>query len=348
MFGRGFTGRVDLRAGRDTLARLLVNQPFFGRRRITTTGSVFYIEETRESFESLRRGGQLEAQRIGNSSRTGLLFDYRLVDQLDLVTPDPSETGSASGDPLDEPIDPADRDFEEVQIASLTPNWQLDHRDNPVNPTRGWNTNLQVQYAFPLFQAEEEFLKSFLQYVQYADFGWFGSFGGSFRVGGIEPFKDPILGDGEDFVEGLDSFLIPISERFFAGGSTTHRAYRRDTLGICGDTLRPVGVDSALPILEQCELATDYLPVGGNGQLLFNLDYRFPIAGPVQGNVFFDSGNVWSSWRDINFSDLKNGVGLGLRYLSPVGPIRLEAGWKLDRLPGEDPYVIFFSVGNAY
>ncbi len=98
MLGRGVSGRVDLRAGRDSLARLLLYQPFLGRRRITTTGSLFYIEETRESFESLRRGGQLEAQRVGNNSRTGILFDYRLVDQLDLVTgqgpADPDETRS--------------------------------------------------------------------------------------------------------------------------------------------------------------------------------------------------------------------------------------------------------------
>jgi outer membrane protein insertion porin family/translocation and assembly module TamA len=345
MFGRGVSGRVDLRAGRDSLARLLLYQPFLGRRRITTTGSLFYIEETRESFESLRRGGQFEAQRVGNSSRTGVLFDYRLVDQVDLVT---------GGTPTD-PTEPGNRDLEEIQIASLTPAWQLDHRDSPVNPLAGWSTNLQVQYAFPLFQADEEFLKSFIQYTHFFDFGWLGSLGGSFRLGGIEPLDKaeeglPDLPDEPDTIEIQDSAYVAISERYFAGGSTTHRAYRRDALGICGETLVPFFENGApdLPIEELCLIAPEYRAIGGNGQLLLNLDYRFPIAGPFMGNVFVDAGNVWGSWRNINLSDIKTGVGVGVRYLSPVGPIRLEAGWKLDRLPGEDPYVIFFSVGNAF
>ena len=338
MLGRGVTGRLDLRLGRDTLARVLLNQPFFGRRRITTTGSLFYIEETRDSFESLRRGGQVEAQRIGKHSRTGLLFDYRQVDILEFEGFDPGEV---------------DRDLEEVQIASITPNYQLNHRDDPVNPTSGWTTNLQFQYAFPLFQAQEEFLKTFVQYTHFFNLGWLGSIGGSMRVGGIEPYKDPPEVPVEpDILEDLPSALVPISERFFAGGSTTHRSYRRDRLGICGDTLIPVVAEEeralSRSVEEECANAIDYVPIGGNGQLLFNFDYRFPIAGPIGGNVFLDIGNVWSDWRDIDLSQLKNGLGLGVRYLSPIGAIRLEAGWKLDRLPGEDPYAIFFSVGNAY
>ncbi len=338
LFGRGVTSRVDLRLGRDILARALVNRPFFGPRRLSTTGSLFYIEETRDSFESLRRGGQVEAQRIGRHSRTGLLFDYRLVDILEFEGFDPGDV---------------ERDLEEVQIASITPNYQLNYRDDPVNPTSGWTSNLQVQYAFPLFQAEERFLKSFLQYTRFFDLGILGSIGGSFRVGGIEPLKDSQeTKQIPESLEDLSSALIPISERFFAGGSTTHRAYNRDKLGICGDTLVPVVPEdlriSTNSLEDDCAAATGYVPVGGNGQVLFNFDYRFPIAGPIGGNLFFDIGNVWSDWRDIDLAQLKSGLGLGLRYLSPIGAIRLEAGWKLDRLPGEDPYAIFFSVGNAY
>ena len=357
MFGRGVSGRVDLRGGRDSLARLLLYQPFLGRRRITTTGSLFYIEETRDTFESLRRGGQLEFQRIGKNSRTGVLFDYRLVD---LIVDEPLDTG---GEPMppepempivtdDPPLDvEIDLDLREVQIASLTPSWLLDHRNSPVNPSAGWSTNLLVQYAFPLFNAEEHFLKSFLQYTQFFDIGWLGSFGGSFRVGAIEPLDKTKADTLPDFGENIqDSFYVAISERYFAGGSNTHRAYNRDKLGICGETLIPDGPNE-IPIEERCENATEdteYSAIGGTGQLLLNIDYRFPIAGPIMGNVFVDTGNVWSSWRNINLSEIKTGVGLGIRYLSPVGPIRLEAGWNLDRLPGEDSYVIFFSVGNAY
>ena len=133
----------------------------------------------------------------------------------------------------------------------------------------------------------------------------------------------------------LASGLIPVSERFFAGGRTTHRAYERDTLGIPGKTLIPV--DGAV------------FEAGGNGLFLLNLDYRFPIAGQFGGTVFFDLGNVWADWRDVDPADLKPGIGLGLRYRSPIGPVRLEIGWKLDPVPGESTNPVFFlSLGNPF
>ena len=119
---------------------------------------------------------------------------------------------------------------------------------------------------------------------------------------------------------------MPIAERFFAGGDATHRAYGRDELGIRGETLilKPSG--------------TGFLPVGGDGLLLFNLEYRFPVFGDFGGTLFYDTGNVWADWRSIRPRTLKNGVGLGARYLSPIGPIRAGIGWKLDRERGESAY----------
>ena len=90
------------------------------------------------------------------------------------------------------------------------------------------------------------------------------------------------------------------------------------------------------------------MPVGGNGLLLFNLEYRFPIAGDFGGTVFFDSGNVWADWRSIGLEDLKNGAGLAGSYLSPLGPIRAGVGWKLDREPRESAYELFVNIGNAF
>ena len=89
-------------------------------------------------------------------------------------------------------------------------------------------------------------------------------------------------------------------------------------------------------------------PVGGNGLVLVNLDYRFPIFGGLGGVVFADAGNVWADWRDLRAGDLELGLGAGVRYLSPIGPLRLEIAWKTDRRPGEDAYKIFLSVGNPF
>jgi outer membrane translocation and assembly module TamA len=107
-------------------------------------------------------------------------------------------------------------------------------------------------------------------------------------------------------------------------------------LGIVGETLLDRG-------------GGDFLELGGNGLFILNLDYRFPIAGPLGGTVFFDLGNVWADWRDLDPSDLEAGAGLGLRYRSPIGPVRISVGWKIDsQLRRSDKPVFFLSFGNPF
>ena len=192
-----------------------------------------------------------------------------------------------------------------------------------------------MERAFPSFSAEASFTKLFWQQTQYLSLGDWGTLAGSFRMGIIEPGSsgtelDPILPPD------LPSAAIPISERFFAGGRTTHRAFERDSLGIPGQSLieRPDG---------------SLLEVGGNGLLLFNLDYRFPISGAIEGVVFTDVGQVWGDWQKVDLDELRWGLGFGVRYASPVGPIRLEVGWKVDTRSFEDDDPVFLlSFGNPF
>ena len=117
---------------------------------------------------------------------------------------------------------------------------------------------------------------------------------------------------------------MAISERFFAGGRNSHRAYDRDALGVVGETiLLAIDEDAAgNPVL-------DLMPTGGHGLLLVNLDYRFPIFGALQGEVFADAGNVWRDWADVDPREIKLGVGLGLRYRLPIGPLRIDVDCAL-------------------
>ena len=66
------------------------------------------------------------------------------------------------------------------------------------------------------------------------------------------------------------------------------------------------------------------------------------------GTVFYDAGNVWADWRDIDPMAVKQGAGVGLRYLSPIGPLRVDVGWKLDREHGEPKSAVLVSFGNAF
>ena len=155
----------------------------------------------------------------------------------------------------------------------------------------------------------------------------------------IEPLgqtRESQVDVGED---GIDN-PIPIGERFFAGGRTSHRGYERDLLGITGET-RIADIDPESG-------AVQLLPAGGNGLFLVNLEYRFPILGSLGGTLFFDAGNVWRDWREFNPDEIRYSAGFGMRYRSPIGPVRLEAGWNLDPQPGEDSVEIHLTFGNPF
>lgn len=322
--GRADRLQLDVRVNeRDRRFRLIFDQPSLPRFKIPITYSLFRQDEERESFTVQDTGVQVTLTKDLPRLRLGLTYDYRLVKLLETE--------------LDPQIDREDR---ERQISSLTPNIYVDRRDDPLDPSRGFLSSIRVEYAFPFIEATADFAKLFVQHAAYAPLGRAGVLAASLRLGAIEPLdlgaeRDPLV------PADLASGLIPVSERFFAGGRTTHRAYERDKLGVPGQTLLAVGGD----VLEEGEL----FEAGGNGLFLLNVDYRFPIAGAFGGTVFFDLGNVWSDWRNFEPDEMKPGVGLGFRYRSPIGPVRLEVGWKLDPEPGEDRSPVFFiSLGNPF
>jgi outer membrane protein assembly complex protein YaeT len=329
VFGRAYSLRADLRLSqRDSRFRLVFDQPYVWQLPVTLTSLLFWEDETRldKPYEVTRYGARTEASRTFGTRRVSLGLDYRRV-ELSL------EPGLALSD-----VDRQDRPY---RLASLVPSFFWDRRDDPLTPTRGWSSLLQLQYAFPVLDADAEFLKAFAQQTWYRPLGRFGVFASSLRVGGIEPYQK-LAGGDPNLPDDLPNSNVFIDERFFAGGRNTHRGYERDRLGVPNQTLicnQPAA---------ECGPG-DYQPVGGNGLLLVNLEYQFPVAGAFGGTVFYDTGNVWADWRDIDFSGLKPGAGVGVRYLSPIGPIRGEVGWPLDPELGEESKPVYFlSFGTAF
>lgn len=323
VLGRAYSLRTDLRWSQegDQRFRFIFNQPYLFEQPISLTTTLFYQSEARSNrpFEATR-GARVEAVRVFTDRRVSLGLDYRIV-ELDL---DPAAAANT--------IELVDQKY---RVNDLVPSFFWDRRNDPITPTRGWSSLLQLQYAFPSSLTDTELLKVFAQQTQYLDLGRPGVVAASLRVGGIEPFST-LVPTPKDPLAGFPSRDVPIGERFFAGGDTTHRAYGRDELGIRGQSLLLASNQK------------DYIPVGGDGLLLLNLEYRFPVFDGFGGTIFFDSGNVWPDWRSIRLGGVKNGVGLGARYLSPIGPIRAGIGWKLDREPGEPAYELFFNIGNPF
>ncbi|MBI3354467.1 MAG: outer membrane protein assembly factor BamA [Nitrospirae bacterium] len=207
----------------------------------------------------------------------------------------------------------APEDQGHIAISSLNPSIIIDTRDNPFNPARGFIAGLSVKNAANYLGSEAEFIKMSLQT------SWYYS-----------PIKRTVLalsargGIGKAFG---DSVEMPISERFMAGGRTTVRGYQQNFLG-------PKGNDGT--------------PTGGNAMLILNAELRFNLPYNI-GLVFFvDGGNVWLTYEKFRFKDLKYTTGAGIRYNTPIGPLRLDYGYKLDREVGEDVGEWHFTLGHAF
>ena len=327
--GRAYTLRTDLLVvgKRDQIFRIRFDQPYTARWALPVSYSLFYFSEDKEDWEVVRWGARIEAEKNYPDRRVALAYDYRIVETVIDSDFPPGLRG----------VRREDRPYE---LSSLIPSFLWDRRNDPIQATRGWSSLAQLQYAFPALGTEGDFLKLFLQQTQYLDLRSYGTVAASLRVGGIEPF-DTLPDLDPELPERLPNANVFIDERFFAGGANTHRAYGRDDLGLRGQTLilRPDRVG---------DQEDDFAAVGGTGLLLFNLEYRFPLFGAVGGTVFYDAGNVWADWRDMDPAGLKGGAGLGIRYLSPIGPLRLDVGWKLDREPGERDFAVSVSFGNPF
>jgi translocation and assembly module TamA len=127
---------------------------------------------------------------------------------------------------------------------------------------------------------------------------------------------------------------LPASERFFAGGDTTIRGFALDTVG-APNTISSTG-----------------FPRGGNAVLLMNGELRVPVWKDIGAVTFMDGGNVFDRVTEFDLGELRGSVGFGLRYRSPIGAIRFDVGFKLDRrVIGEElePRRAFhFSLGQAF
>lgn len=333
--GLAYSLRSYLEIGEEARrANVTFHQPYLREHPVELTSTAFYEEESKvviRPYELERWGARSDAVRVFGDRRVSLGLGYRNLEVTKLA------------DALALNLLELEEGEEDYQVTSLVPSFHWDRRNDPILATRGWDTVLQLEYAFPLADSQAHFAKLFLQQNQYFDLGRWGVFVVSARFGGIEPFVD--LPPGNPDLPDLASGDVLISERFVAGGDASHRAYARNELGIRGLTLLPVVTPR-----DDGGQDVDFDPVGGNGLLIANLEYRFPIAGPVGGFLFYDVGNVWPDWQDIDLGQAKEGIGVGVQYLSPIGPIRAGVGWKLEieRDPDEKPYQFFLTLGAPF
>jgi outer membrane protein insertion porin family len=302
-------------------------------------------DNTRPGVHLLQRGTSIEATKVAlQRTRWSLRYEYRITECIDgslclLLREDDDDDPETP--PEQRPVEGLDRSLSNIEISSINPTFFWDTRDDIIDPHRGFFTSASVEYAFPFISADANFMKEYFQGALYIPISQRTVIALSGRVGLIQP-----LG-------GTDHEDVPLSERFTAGGENSHRAFRLDRLGeYCYDENDVKIADCVGTLFRRRDRKTGVaegpvLPAGGSGLLLFNAEYRFPIFGPVGGAVFGDVGNVFADSK-IRFDELRYGAGIGVRYLSPVGPLRIDVGFPLDRRHWEDSVVYFISLGYAF
>jgi outer membrane protein assembly complex protein YaeT len=212
-----------------------------------------------------------------------------------------------------------------LNVGALNTALAWDTRDSFLDATRGHFLTNAFQFAPTQFGSDLPFVK------------YFGSYSRYFPL--TKPAKIPFGGSLEQsrlifatglrvgLAKGFDQDIISPTERFFAGGGTTIRGFKQDTVG---------------PINEEG------VPVGGNSLFIWNNELRFPLFSILEGVGFLDIGNVYPTVADFDPLDVRKAAGFGLRFRTPFFLVRVDYGFKLDRRPGESRGALFFSIGQAF
>ncbi len=269
--------------------------------------------------------------------------------------------------------------FEQPTLVSqFGVTWARDARDNPADATKGSFNSLDFGVADTAIGSSASFLRMFYQNSTYHPLGRRFSFARAFRFGVLLPYKDTVSLAFPAQTTAVQ--LIPLPERFFAGGGTSLRGFALNQAG-------------------PRDLAG--FPVGGQALMEFHQEFRFPMRLPFVGTalggaLFYDGGNVYSRLSRITFrayppkpifnsanptecqfnctnelNYFAHTVGFGLRYSTPVGPIRVDLGFPINRpqfvspiCPNDDPacldgrngfhasrlpgFQIFFNLGSTF
>ena len=194
---------------------------------------------------------------------------------------------------------------------SLMPTFTYDTRDNVFDPTSGWYSSLSIEKAGGFLRGDYNFTKYNLTLRTYLSTDFFKDI---FNIGGFKKITDNLSKGVLAFraMGGMADTDLPSFAEYQVGGMNTIRGY-------------------------------DSGEFSGDKSLVFNAEYRFPLAENFQAVLFVDWGQTWDIEESIDIADLKFGRGVGVRFDTPIGPIRLDYG-----INEEGIGKTYFSIGHTF
>jgi len=213
-------------------------------------------------------------------------------------------------------------------VSSITPRLTRNTLNHAFDPTGGSLQDLSVEVAglggedFVKAEFRNRLYYTFLRSKRFGDFTY--SLGTTFGWG---------TGEG-----GVDEDDLPLFERYFPGGINSIRGYEARSLGPREARRNRFG---------RVEFTT---PVGGSVLVVLNNELIFPVARGIglKGVLFVDAGNAYKDLDDVSEDKTRYSVGGGVRWLSPLGPLRVELGIPFNDKPEDDTSLILFSFGGPF
>ncbi len=309
LFGRGQRAALAGRFGTRTIAYdFSFTEPYFLDTPLSVGIDLFDIDREFTDFDRKSSGGAL---RLG----------YPLSDtwragvayKLELITiRNVAETVTS-------PVILSQAELGQVTSSGVTFTLRHDGRDYPIDPTRGDITTLTAEVTGGPFGGNVETYRFEASSRWYFPLGFFGLVGS--------------LNGTVGHVDSLEGGPVPLFERYFLGGINTIRGYRSRSVG-------PQDPPESGTV------------IGGETAVIFNSEILVPLfpdsGAGLKAVVFFDAGNALDRGEDLSFVGLKKSVGFGFRWLSPLGPIRLEFGYPLDIEPGDRKETVQFTLGMPF
>jgi outer membrane protein insertion porin family len=288
---------------------------FLGSANRTVSFTALYdTTQNVQTFSSRREEGSIQTvQRFNRASTLSVRFAYRRV--------------SAGNIQIPSLLIP--QFLQPVRIGILSTSYIQDHRDNPADAHHGfWNT-LDTGIAGNFFGSQRNFVRVLARNATYTPIGHKFVLARQTQIGAIIPFNLPA---------GTAHFdAIPLPERFFGGGSVSMRGFGDNQAGP-----RDIGTPTELPAPgnNTNPNATGF-PIGGNALFFNTVELRFPLLGAnISGVAFEDMGNIYTTFSDMSFryhqrsnQDFNYAVqapGFGIRYKTPLGPVRVDLAYALN------------------
>ncbi len=187
------------------------------------------------------------------------------------------------------------------------------------DPRHGFRGSLRLTPTLAIGHPDATFIIEQIQIAGYFDLN---------KLLGTDPGRSVLAARAlAGIAKGASQFSLPPDQRFYGGGSTTIRGYRYQSVGpVFQGTLDPIG-------------GTEIEAAG--------IEFRQRIIGNFAAAAFVDGGAVTASSSGVP-NDFRIGVGLGLRYYTPIGPIRLDVAVPTKRRSGDDSFEIYIGLGQAY